>query len=48
MPKSEKYNLSSQIKRAATSVPLNIVEGSTSQTDPEQLRFLGYAHRSLM
>jgi len=46
MPESEKFNLSSQIRRAATSVPLNIAEGSTSQTDPEQLRFLGYAHRS--
>ncbi len=48
MPESEKFNLNSQIRRAATSVPLNIAEGSTSQTDPEQLRFLGYAHRSLM
>ena len=26
MPKSEIYNLSSQIKRAVTSVPLNIIE----------------------
>ncbi len=44
----EKFNLSSQIRRAVTSISLNIAEGSTSQTDPEQLRFLGYAHRSLM
>lgn len=48
LPKEEKFNLSSQIRRAVTSVSLNIAEGSTSQTDPEQLRFLGYAHRSLM
>jgi len=48
LPKEEQYNLSSQIRRAVTSISLNIAEGSTSQTDPEQLRFLGYAHRSLM
>lgn len=48
LPNTEKFNLSSQIRRAVTSIPLNIAEGSTSQTDPEQLRFLGYAHRSLM
>lgn len=48
MPEHEKFNLASQIRRAVTSIPLNIAEGSTSQTDPEQLRFLGYSHRSLM
>ncbi len=48
LPDEEKFNLSSQIRRAVTSISLNIAEGSTSQTDPEQLRFLGYAHRSLM
>lgn len=48
LPTSEKFNLSSRIRRAATSISLNIAEGSTSQSDPEQLRFLGYAHRSLM
>jgi four helix bundle protein len=48
LPKEEEFNLTSQIRRAVTSISLNIAEGSTSQTDPEQLRFLGYAHRSLM
>jgi four helix bundle protein len=48
LPKSEEYNLKSQISRAATSVALNIAEGSTSQTDAEQARFLGLAIRSLV
>jgi four helix bundle protein len=48
LPKSEEYNLKSQIVRAATSVALNIAEGSTSQTDQEQARFLGLAIRSLI
>jgi len=41
LPEREKYNLASQIERAATSIVLNIAEGSTGQTDPEQNRFLG-------
>lgn len=48
LPEKEKYNLSSQVIRAATSISLNIAEGSTSQTDPEQARFLGLALRSLI
>ncbi len=48
LPKSEEYNLKSQIVRAATSVALNIAEGSTGQTDAEQARFLGIAIRSLL
>lgn len=47
LPKSEEYNLKSQIVRAATSVTLNIAEGSTGQTDAEQARFIGLAIRSL-
>jgi len=48
LPKSEEYNLKSQIVRAATSVVLNIAEGSTAQSDPEQNRFLGMAVRSVL
>jgi four helix bundle protein len=45
-PKEELYSLSSQIKRAADSVVLNIAEGSTGQTIPEFKRFLTIALRS--
>ena len=38
--------MSSQIKRAADSVSLNIAEGSTGQSNPEFNKFLGYALRS--
>ena len=48
LPRSEEYNLRSQLVRAATSVALNIAEGSTGQTDTEQARFLGMAIRSLL
>lgn len=33
LPRAEEYNLKSQVVRAATSIALNIVEGSTSLTD---------------
>jgi four helix bundle protein len=48
LPRNEEYNLKSQIVRAATSIALNIAEGSTGQTDPEQSRFLGMVLRSLI
>jgi len=48
LPKSEDFNLKSQIIRAATSISLNIAEGSTGQSDAEQARFLGMAIRSLV
>lgn len=48
LPRSEDYNLKSQITRAATSVALNIAEGSQGQSDAEQGRFLGMAIRSLI
>jgi four helix bundle protein len=44
-PRLELYSLSSQIKRAADSVVLNIAEGSTGQSIPEYKRFLRIALR---
>ncbi|MEA3376022.1 MAG: four helix bundle protein [Chloroflexota bacterium] len=48
LPHQERYNLASQLRRAATSIALNVAEGSTSQTDPEQARFVRFAIRSLI
>jgi four helix bundle protein len=48
LPRSEEYNVKSQIIRAATSIALNIAEGSTCQTDAEQARFLSMSIRSLI
>ncbi len=48
LPEYEKYNLASQLRRATTSVSLNIAEGSTSVSNAEQSRFLGISIRSLI
>jgi len=45
-PADEKYIITSQIKRAADSIALNIAEGSTGQSNAEFSKFLGYAIRS--
>lgn len=47
-PKEELYGLTSQIRRAAFSVPLNIVEGHASISRREFLNFLNIANRSLV
>ena len=46
-PKKEIFNLSSQVRRAADSVALNISEGSLLQSAPEYRRFLGYSISSI-
>ena len=45
-PQSEQFGLTSQIRRAATSIPLNVAEGAGSSSNPEFQRFLSYALRS--
>ena len=45
-PKDELFILTSQIKRAADSVVLNIAEGCTGQTNAVFKTFLGYSLRS--
>jgi four helix bundle protein len=45
-PREELYILTTQIKRAADSIALNIAEGSTGQSNSEFKQFLGYAIRS--
>ena len=42
------FILTSQIKRAADSISLNIAEGSTGQSNAEQKKILGYAQRSVL
>lgn len=45
-PKEQKDNIISQMRRAATSIPLNIAEGSVKKSNREFLQFLSYAYSS--
>jgi four helix bundle protein len=47
IPREEMYGLTSQLRRAAVSVPSNIAEGQGRRTKKEFARFLGVPHGSL-
>jgi four helix bundle protein len=46
-PKHENYNLTSQLRRASTSISTNIAEGASKHTPTDFVRFLNQAYASL-
>jgi four helix bundle protein len=48
LPAEEKFNMVQQIRRAALSVKLNLVEGSTRKSDIERKRYLEIARGSVV
>ena len=47
-PREEIYGLTSQMRRAAVSIPCNIAEGQGRRTRGEFMQFLGHAFGSLL
>lgn len=47
LPGHERFGLTSQLRRAAVSIPANFAEGFRKQTKPDKLRFYNIAEGSI-